>query len=187
MTASSETPEPDILVVPHDPAWPERYGAEREALLGATGSLLVAIEHIGSTAVPGLEAKPVIDIMAAVLRLADASAALGRLGEIGYQLTPTGMRDRLFLRKRTPGDACAFHLHLVEQATWHERNERLLRDHLRAHPEDARAYGALKQRLAREHRRDGLAYTKAKTALVQSIVDRARDARGLPRVDVWED
>ncbi|WP_437947413.1 GrpB family protein [Sorangium sp. So ce296] len=71
-------------------------------------------------------------------------------------------------------------------AIWDERRERLFRDHLRAHPEDAPACGALKHRLAREHRRDGLAYTRAKTELIQSIVDRARDARGLPRIDVWE-
>ncbi|MGK3982302.1 GrpB family protein [Sorangium sp. So ce136] len=187
MTTSSDEPEPDIAVVPHDPAWPGMYAREREALLGATGALLVAIEHIGSTAVPGLEAKPVIDIMAAVQRLDEASAAHDRLRELGYQLTPTGMRDRLFLRKRAPGHACAFHLHIVEHATWHERKERLFRDHLLAHPEDARAYGALKQRLALEHRRDGLAYTRAKTELIQSIVDRACDARGLPRMDVWED
>lgn len=139
MTASSATPEPEITVAPYDPGWPARYSAESEALLQATGALFVAMEHIGSTAVPGLEAKPVIDMMAAVERLTDATAALGRLGELGYQLTPTGMRHRLFLRKRTPGDACDFHLHIVEHATWHERNERLLRDHLRAHPEDARA------------------------------------------------
>ncbi|WP_437737190.1 GrpB family protein [Sorangium sp. So ce1335] len=187
MTSASEAPEPDIAVVPHDPAWSGRYDAERATILGATGALFVAIEHVGSTAVPGLLAKPVIDIMAAVERLAEASAALDRLGDLGYRLAPTGMRNRLFLRKRAPGDACAFHLHIVEHATWHERNERLLRDHLRAYPEDARAYGALKQRLAREHARDGLAYTKGKTAIIQSIVDRARDALGLPRVDVWED
>ncbi|MGK3994551.1 GrpB family protein [Sorangium sp. So ce1024] len=95
--------------------------------------------------------------------------------------------DIVFLRKRAPGDACAVHLHIVEHATWHARNERLFRDHLRARPEDARAYAAVKQRLASEHTRDGLAYTKGKTAIIQSIVDRARAALGLPRVDVWED
>lgn len=188
MSASSEDLEQDlIIVVPYDAAWPDRYAAERAALLGATGSLFVAIEHIGSTSVPGLQAKPVIDMMAAVRRLDDASAAEERLRELGYRFTPTGMRNRLFFRRRAPELACAFHLHIVEEATWGERNERLFRDHLRAHPEDARAYGELKQRLAREHGRDSMAYTKSKTELVQAIVDRARDARGLPRVDVWED
>jgi GrpB-like predicted nucleotidyltransferase (UPF0157 family) len=62
-----------------------------------------------------------------------------------------------------------------------------LRDYLRAHPEAAQAYGELKMHLAVEYSRDGLAYTKAKTAFIQSIIDRARDERGLPRMNVWEE
>jgi GrpB-like predicted nucleotidyltransferase (UPF0157 family) len=70
---------------------------------------------------------------------------------------------------------------------WPERNERLLRDYLRAHPPAAQAYGELKQQLALTYAHDSLAYTKAKTAFIQSIMDQARDQLGLPRVDVWEE
>ena len=70
---------------------------------------------------------------------------------------------------------------MVPAGTWDTRNERLLRDHLRAHPEDARRYGDLKRRLAAEHT-GGATYTKAKTELIQDLTDRARAARGLPSV-----
>jgi GrpB-like predicted nucleotidyltransferase (UPF0157 family) len=125
--------------------------------------------------------------MAAVVDLADGVAAIAALVTLGYQLIETGMPDRLFLRKREPEQSSSFHLHVVEYASWPERNERLLRDYLQAHPEAAQAYGELKQQLALAHAHDSLAYTKAKTAFIQSLVDRARDERGLPRVNVWEE
>lgn len=96
------------------------------------------------------------------------------------------MPERLFFRRSAPEIGCAFHLHLVTASSWRERNERLLRDYLLTHPDDAQAYGRLKKHLASTYADDGLAYTKAKTTFIQSLVDRARDARGLPRVDVWE-
>jgi GrpB-like predicted nucleotidyltransferase (UPF0157 family) len=99
------------------------------------------------------------------------------------------MPRRLFLRKHDLRTGRRVHLHVVEQATWDERKERLLRDYLREHPEDARVYGTLKQQLAAKHARDisAEAYTRAKTALIQAIVDKARDAPGLSRVSVWEE
>ena len=76
---------------------------------------------------------------------------------------------------------------MVPADTWDTRNERLLRDHLRAHPDDARRYAAeLKQRLAAEHA-DGTEYTKAKTELIQELTDRVRADRGLPSAPVWEE
>ena len=176
-----------IQIVAYDPNWPQRYLAERALVLQAIDPPFLAIEHVGSTAVPGLPAKPIVDMMAAVAVIGDGVAAIEALTTLGYQLIETGMPDRLFLRKHDRARACSFHLHIVDYASWPERNERLLRDYLRAHPEAARAYGALKQQLAVAHAHNSLAYTKAKTAFIQSIVDRARDERGLPRVNVWEE
>jgi GrpB-like predicted nucleotidyltransferase (UPF0157 family) len=146
----------------------------------------VALEHVGSTAVPGLAAKPIIDMMAAVAELQDGLDCLEPLAALGYEKIETGMQGRLFLRKIDPQQGCSFNLHIVESASWPERNERLLRDYLRTHPTDAQAYGELKQNLALEYSRDGSSYTKAKTAFIQSVMDRARDERGLPRINVWE-
>ena len=176
-----------IRVIVYDPNWPILYLAERTKLLAATTPGFVELEHVGSTAVPGLSAKPIIDMMAAVVNLREGVSLIPRLETLGYHHIENGMPGRLFLRKRVPGTEITYHLHIVEQATWNERNERLLRDYLLAHPQAVQAYGELKQRLAVEYAHDGLAYTKAKTAFIQSIMDQAPDERGLPRINVWEE
>ncbi len=176
----------NIHIVDDDANWPRLYAAERELILQATDSVFAAIEHIGSTAIPGLPAKPIIDMMAAVLNLDAGRAAVAPLGTLGYHLVETGMPNRLLLRKQT-SFGYGFNLHIVEYSTWAERNERLLRDYMLAHPDAVQAYGQLKQQLATAHANDGPAYTRAKTAFIQSIVDMARAARGLPNVSVWEE
>ncbi len=96
------------------------------------------------------------------------------------------MAGRLFYRREpgvSPAGRVAVHLHVVPSAGWPTQNERLLRDHLLDHPEDVERYAELKRRLAHEFD-DPLAYTRAKTALIQQMVDRARRDRGLPAVNV---
>ena len=85
-----------VEIAPYDPAWPTRYAAEREMLLSPGGTSILELEHIGSTAVPGLRAKPIIDMMAATPSLEALSALVLRLEAHGYQLIETGMDDRLF-------------------------------------------------------------------------------------------
>jgi GrpB-like predicted nucleotidyltransferase (UPF0157 family) len=171
-----------IEVVEYDEAWPVRAAAARADLISL--GVFDAVEHIGSTSVPGLAAKPIIDLMAA----ADLGAVAGRehdLADLGYHRFDARMSGRLFYVRDENGQR-AYHLHVVPADTWDTRNQRLLRDHLRAHPEDARRYAELKQRLAGEDA-DGDAYTKAKTELIQELTDRARADRGLPSVPVWEE
>jgi GrpB-like predicted nucleotidyltransferase (UPF0157 family) len=175
-----------IAVVPYDPAWPQRFESAATKILDAVGARFLRLEHIGSTAVPGLAAKPTIDMMASVARLPDGLAARASLAELGYELVETGMPDRLFFQRRAADGAATHHLHVVTEDTWATRNERLLRDYLLDHPEQARRYGELKRRLARELG-PGEAYTRAKTALIQELVDAARDDLGLPRIPVWEE
>lgn len=165
-----------MAVMPYDPAWPQRYEAAAAELLGAVSVRFLRLEHIGSTAVPGLAAKPTIDMMASVDRLQDGQAARASLSELGYELVETGMPDRLFFQRHTSTGTPSYHLHVVTQATWATRNERLLRDHLRRHLEQARRYGELRRRLAYDLG-PGKAYTRAKTALIQELVDAARDQR----------
>ncbi|MEV0130630.1 GrpB family protein [Dactylosporangium sp. NPDC050688] len=167
----------------HDPRWPGQAQAAVEELTTALPGLFPSVEHVGSTAIPGLAAKPVIDLMAATAALDAVVAAEEVLRRLGYRRLETGMRERLFYRR--DGDP-AYHLHVVTADTWDIRNERLLRDHLLRHPEDRDAYGALKRDLAAA-RHDGEAYTRAKTGLIQRMVDAARTRQGLPLVDVWED
>jgi GrpB-like predicted nucleotidyltransferase (UPF0157 family) len=126
-------------------------------------------------------------MMAAVERLADCDAALRELSNCGYRLVQTGMRNRLLFRAPAPAPASFFHLHIVEQDSWHERNERLMRDYLLAHPSTAQAYGDLKEQLISRYQHDSLGYTRAKTDFIQTVIDKARSERGLPLVNVWED
>lgn len=173
-----------MIVLPYDPAWP---GYAQEAIAevrAALGDLIDAIEHIGSTSVPGLAAKPVIDLMAAAPEVAAVESAEPALAAIGFERKEPTMPERLFYRRE--GEPVAYHLHIVSAASWDTRNQRILRGHLRANAADRDAYGRLKQDLA-VSAADGDEYTRAKTALIQRMVDDARTERGLPLVDVWEE
>jgi GrpB-like predicted nucleotidyltransferase (UPF0157 family) len=133
-------------VTAYDPGWPARAAAARDELLSRLPGLFAVIEHIGSTAVPGLAAKPVIDLMAAadLDRVAAHDETLRGLGYLRYD---TGMPGRLFYYRDTDGRR-AYHLHVVPPETWAVRNERLLRDYLRTHPADVARYTELKRQLA---------------------------------------
>ncbi|GID98469.1 GrpB family protein [Amorphoplanes digitatis] len=160
---------------------------ERWAALGRRACVVLAplfleIEHVGSTAVPGLPAKPIIDLMASVDHLDDVNNQT--LATYGYQAVRSDMPARLFYR-REDYDSTGYHLHVVTAESWPTRNERLLRDHLLAHPADRERYAALKRELMDRYG-PGDAYTQGKTELIQELTDAARAARGLPSVPVWE-
>ena len=130
-----------IEVVEYDEAWAVRAAAARAELIPL--GVFDTVEHIGSTSVPGLAAKPVIDLMAAAASLDRVTAAEDALSGLGYRRFDNGMSGRLFYYRDEDG-ARAYQLHVVPAGTWDTRNERLLRDHLRQHPEDARRYAELK-------------------------------------------
>jgi GrpB-like predicted nucleotidyltransferase (UPF0157 family) len=169
-----------IVIVDYDPRWPEMFRAERDAILSATGPRLVAIEHVGSTAVPGLGAKPIIDIMAGVRRLAEAAECIAPLAPLGYRYLPEYealIPDRRFFRKGPPGPI-THHLHLVELGGDFWERHLLFRDYLRTHPEAAEAYYQLKRQMAARFSPDRNAYTDSKTQFIRSVEDRARRERG---------
>jgi len=165
----------------YDPEWP----TEAERSMAELRDRFPVIEHVGSTAIPGLAAKPVIDLMASTPDLDTVLADEGALTALGYVREQTGMRNRLFYRRDTNG-VRTHHLHVIPAEYWDTRNERLLRDHLLTNPDAAAEYADLKRRLAATAS-DGLVYTKGKTTLIQRLIDRERAARGLPPSDVWED
>ncbi|WP_437113408.1 GrpB family protein [Streptomyces venezuelae] len=173
-----------VHIADYDPSWPRQAAEAIEALRAAAPGLFVEIEHIGSTAVPGLAAKPVIDLMAAVHDLTCAATHREALAGLGYHPHDNGMTDRQ-LYVRADGGARSRILHVVTLESWPTRNQRIFRDHLRAHPEDARRYARLKWATAAASTGAG-EYSRGKTALVQEITDRARAERGLPSVPVWE-
>jgi GrpB-like predicted nucleotidyltransferase (UPF0157 family) len=173
-----------IEVRDYDPAWPEVARHAIDELSAAAAGWLTRIEHIGSTSVPGLAAKPVIDLMAATGTL-DAPPEIDKaVLALGYRHMPRWSAERIWFRRE--GEPVAYHLHVVLEDSWDTRNERILRDHLLEHPSDREAYGALKRGLAAAGH-DADTYTRAKTALIQRMMDDARTARGLPAIEVWEE
>jgi GrpB-like predicted nucleotidyltransferase (UPF0157 family) len=175
------TPGP-ILILDYDPAWPALFEAERARLQAAIGEWAVAIEHVGSTSVPGLAAKPIIDIGVALRSFEDALHCITPLFELGYQcLGEYGIPGRVFFRKLTgtpaPGQDSGgigrtHHVHVYQHDHYEFVQQILFRDYLRAHPETAREYEQLKRQLAREHT-DMNEYAMAKTEFVQKILREA--------------
>jgi len=162
-----------IVIADYDPRWPAIYEEEKTQILQTIGDKVVAIEHVGSTAVSGLGAKPIIDIMVAVCHLDDAQACVGPLKSIGYE---HGLKDptpecRFF--SKGPPEAHR-HLHMAELASDFWQEQLLFRDFLRTHPDVARQYCELKKGLASKHVSDIDAYTDAKTEFIKSVVARAR-------------
>ena len=159
-----------VFVDPYDPRWPELFAAERALLDEVLAPWLVAsIEHIGSTAVPGLAAKPVIDIMAPVASLEASRAAIDALGTSGYCYFPYRAGVMHWFCKPSD-DIRTHHLHLVPYRSplWNERLA--FRDALRTDARLAARYEALKRDLARAHPDDREAYTDAKTAFIREAV-----------------
>ena len=164
-------------MVPYDRSWPSLFTKERALVLGVAGGWIDRVEHVGSTAVPGLAAKPVVDLMAGLRFMTDVERCVGPLVEPGYSYWAEGAEPhhRLFVRFVDETMTARTHnLHLVEVGGAYWRDRLLFRDHLRENPETARAYARFKHRLARQYRDDREAYTAAKSDFVCEIVRRAR-------------
>jgi GrpB-like predicted nucleotidyltransferase (UPF0157 family) len=161
-----------LRIVDYDPGWPAEFERERKRLIQALGDLVVAVEHIGSTAVPGLAAKPIIDIAVAVRDLGHADECTPIIEDLGYQRHPAGdFEGRLFFRCLA-GGVPTHHLSVTERSTDFWRDHLLFRDYLRQHPDAARTYGDLKKRLAAEYGSDRAGYTYAKTSFIEKVVGR---------------
>ncbi|MFC5862675.1 GrpB family protein [Acidicapsa dinghuensis] len=129
-------------------SWPACFSSERERLRPMLGEIADQLEHYGSTAIPGLSAKPIIDMMAPVISLEKADDLGSLIQPAGYRKIDAGFFKRRFFRKEADNGELAYHLHLVVAPTWPLKSELLLRDWLIQHPEVTRAYEALKQDLA---------------------------------------
>ncbi len=155
----------------YDPVWPVLFERERRIIAPILGAHAVAIEHMGSTAIPGLQAKPVIDIIALVDHLGAALAAVAQLEATGYSFWRDNPdKSKLYLAKGLPpGPRRTHHLHIYDDAG-EVRRHLIFRDHLRSHPAVRDQYLALKQDLAARFRDDREAYSKHKTAFVDGLV-----------------
>jgi GrpB-like predicted nucleotidyltransferase (UPF0157 family) len=167
-------------VVAYDPRWPLRYQRERDRIAAALGENAVAIEHVGGTAVPGLPAKPVIDIMVGVPDIERAGQAVAGLINLGYQYVPeleSELPERRYFRRGAPD---TYHVHMVAVSSDFWEEHLLFRDYLRTHPQAAEEYGKLKRGLASRFRFDRDAYRAGKVPFIDTVVDAARREAGRP-------
>ncbi|HEX2046144.1 MAG TPA: GrpB family protein [Acidimicrobiales bacterium] len=170
--AGLNRPDGTVEVVPYDPSWPARFEAERDILLGAVPGLFSSVEHIGSTSVPGLVAKPTIDILA----VSDDLAAVLVHGVPGYDHRPGSFPDddrHLFFRKVRDGKRLC-HLHVVHASSAEIDDYRLFRDFLGADADAARRYAELKLGLAARYPDRRQAYVDAKQREVDGFMVEAR-------------
>lgn len=173
------TNDEQVRIAPYDPTWPGRFEQERAALAGAIGDWVVGgIHHVGSTSVPGLAAKPVIDILVGVEDLAESRACFDRLGRLGYLYAPYRSDEMHWFCKPHPSRR-THHLHLLPVDSLRFRDELVFRDYLRANPDVAERYAALKRDLAEEFQRDREAYTDAKGEFIRATVRRAVEQTGV--------
>lgn len=157
-----------VIVVDYDSKWPELFQTLTAPLAQALAQVAISIEHVGSTAVPGLAAKPVIDIDVVVLEH-DLPEAFARLKTLGYQhLGDRGIPHREAFRQ--PPNAAVHHLYVCPSTSAALANHLAVRDHLRANPADARAYGDLKRQLAIDFADDVAGYVEAKTGFLTAIL-----------------
>lgn len=166
-----------VTIVDYDPAWRGRFHAQAARLTAILQPWLAAsIEHVGSTAVPGLRAKPVVDILAPVVSLADAQTSLNALIADGWLFWPDdpNRNYRMWFLRPKP-EARTHHLHIIQHDHPAARAELAFRDALRKDPVARDAYATLKDQLAAQHRTDRDAYTDAKGEFIRSIL-RVADA-----------
>jgi GrpB-like predicted nucleotidyltransferase (UPF0157 family) len=176
--ARTSAPRAPIVVADYDPGWPALFERLARPVREAVADLGARVEHVGSTAVPGLAAKPIVDIDVVVAAPSDVPEAIERLRGLGYVY----QGDKGIVGREAflwPPGAPVHHLYVVVDGGPPYRDHVRFRDHLRQHPDKAEEYAALKRELARRHGRDRIAYTDAKTGFVTAILRAADPPEGV--------
>lgn len=164
-----------VEIVGYDPLWPQMFEKEKAALLAVLGKEVLAIEHIGSTSVPGLASKPIIDMVVAVKSFDQLDYFIDHLQKLGYEYMPDRMfKERKFFPKGSQ-DNRTHHLNLViknDPEQWD--NMMLFRDYLRKNDAVRDQYSKLKQELADNHPNDRYNYTEGKNSFIQQVLLHAK-------------
>ena len=168
--------DPAIRIVEHDPRWAERAAVELSRVERAVGPLATRLEHVGSTAVPGLAAKPILDRQVSVTAMEPRAGYVDSLERLGYLFVPDPDSPDFHLFAKPPHRPRSHHLHVCAAGRDHERRHVAVRDLLRAEPGEAARYEALKRELVRRHPRDRLAYIAGKDRYVRELEARALGA-----------
>jgi GrpB-like predicted nucleotidyltransferase (UPF0157 family) len=162
-----------VEVFPHHPAWRDHYRREASALCTLWGERILSVHHVGSTSVPGLSAKPTIDVLVVVRDLCELDALDDQMRARGYEPRGEhGIPGRRYFVKRD-GERHTHHIHAYEPGHPQIRDHLAFRDYLMRHPAEAAAYGTLKEQLAARYPCDMDAYVAGKDGFVRALVERA--------------
>jgi GrpB-like predicted nucleotidyltransferase (UPF0157 family) len=164
----------DFTVVPYQSDWKEHFEREADLLRSALGEKALRIEHVGSTAIPGVHAKAIIDIMVAVVSLAQAKELIPAMESLGYVYRPIDtIPERMFFRKEHIPEYRTHHLNLATQESGFWKNQIAFRDYLRSHDQIASEYVELKKRWAEVYARTQEIDLDVKTAFVARVLELA--------------
>lgn len=161
-----------VIIAPYDPEWPELFRRLGARLRGALGDVALRIDHIGSTSIPGLAAKPIIDVQISVASFDPLDAYRIPLESVGFvwRADNPELTKRYF--RESPGDRRT-HIHVRRAGSFSEQFPLLFRDYMRTHPEDAERYAALKHMLAEQYAEDRHGYVEAKGPFVWQTIRKA--------------
>lgn len=165
-----------IKLVEYDPSWPEKFQREKQKIMEAIGQHVLAIEHVGSTAIPFIVAKPVIDIQIGVKTLRDAVPCIPKLEKLGYEYLSSIeslIPNRRLFSKRSGGKK-EFYIHMWQYQAEEWEEFLLFRDYLREHKETAKEYEFVKKHMAKRFPEEEVAYSIGKEGFIQVIIQRAK-------------
>lgn len=165
--------DPAVRMVDYHPEWPLLADAELLRIRARLGAVAARLEHVGSTAVPGLAAKPILDLQVSVPDVARQDAYVGPLTALGYLFAPDPASLDYHFFGKPPERPRSYHLHVCEVGSAHEFRHLAVRDFLRSHPDEVGSYAALKRRVAARVGADRLAYIEGKDAYVAALEERA--------------
>ncbi len=161
-----------VRLTPYTPEWKRYFEQEKAALQEELGSAILDIQHVGSTSIPGMPAKPIVDIAIAVADFEEAKACIPLIEALGYEYKGEfGIPHRHYFVK---GEPRLFHIHMSEINSTEWQNHILFRDYLCQHPEIAKEYAELKQQLALKFPRDREAYLEGKAAFIEGVLTKSR-------------
>jgi GrpB-like predicted nucleotidyltransferase (UPF0157 family) len=159
-----------VQLLPYNPAWPKLYQAEAKIICSAIGQYILDIQHVGSTAIPGVKAKPIIDIAIGLAHFKQAKKCIKPLQQLGYEYKyNAGVRGQRFFAKGSESNRTHYiHLTKLNSRVW--KDCLLFRDYLRKHKEAVKEYNQLKQILAKKYKTNRPFYTAQKSSFIKSII-----------------
>ena len=165
-----------LVILPYDPNWKTEFERIRAFLMDQIGDLVLEIKHVGSTSIPGLCAKPIVDIVALMESYDIFPQIVARLEAVGFEHTGDGgIKEREVFKRRIPDDFMDYHFYVYSKDSEENRRQTIFRNALLADKAVADAYGALKMRLVEEVNGDRVLYTDSKTEFILGVINKAME------------